>query len=303
MTTAFVLSGGAALGAVQVGMLQALEATGIRPDIVVGTSVGAINAAWIAGDPTCTRLDDLEALWVSIRRGQVFPSGPTGLFGLLGRRSGLVDQRQLRKLISRHVSYELLEDAGVPLHVVVTDVLTGRDVRLSRGPVIDAILASAAIPGVFAPVMIGGRAYMDGGVVNNAAISHAVAEGASTVYVLPTGWSCSLDRPPVGALGMALHGLAVLVQHRLADDVDHFRSIIDVRVVPPPCPIKVGPADFSHARELIDQGRASASAWLSDEGEVDVSLLRPHDHPMPTASSSPGTSRVRRSDATGAGPR
>lgn len=302
MTTAFVLSGGAALGAVQVGMLQALEAAGIRPDLVVGTSVGAINAAWIAGDPTGTHLDDLEALWVSIRRGQVFPSGPTGLFGLLGRRSGLVDQRQLRKLISRHITYELLEDAGVLLHVVVTDVLTGRDVRLSRGPVIDAILASAAIPGVFAPVMIDGRAYMDGGVVNNAAISHAVAEGANTVYVLPTGWSCSLDRPPVGALGMALHGLAVLVQHRLADDVDHFRSIIDVRVVPPPCPIKVGPADFSHARELIDQGRASATAWLSHQDEVDVRLLRPHDHPMPTASASPGSSPVRRPDATGAGP-
>lgn len=303
MTTAFVLSGGAALGAVQVGMLQALEAAGVRPDLVVGTSVGAINAAWIAGDPAGARLDDLEALWVSIRRWQVFPSGPTGLFGLLGRRSGLVDQRQLGRLISRHVTYDLLEDAGVPLHVVVTDVLTGRDVRLSRGPVIDAILASAAIPGVFAPVMIGGRAYMDGGVVNNAAISHAVAEGASTVYVLPTGWSCSLDRPPVGALGMALHGLAVLVQHRLADDVDHFRSIIDVRVVPPPCPIKVGPADFSHARELIDQGRASASAWLSHQGEVDTSLLRPHDHPMPTESLPRLPSRVRRSDAKGAGPR
>lgn len=83
MTTAFVLSGGAALGAVQVGMLQALETAGIRPDLVVGTSVGAINAAWIAGDPTDAHLDDLEALWVSIRRGQVFPSGPIGLFGLL----------------------------------------------------------------------------------------------------------------------------------------------------------------------------------------------------------------------------
>ncbi|MGD9796440.1 MAG: patatin-like phospholipase family protein [Acidimicrobiia bacterium] len=299
MTTAFVLSGGAALGAVQVGMLQALESAGIRPDLVVGTSVGAINAAWIAGDPSAAHLDDLEALWVSIRRGQVFPSGPTGLFSLLGRRSGLFDQRQLRKLVSGHVRYELLEDACVPVHVIVTDVLTGRDVRLSRGPVIDAILASAAIPGVFAPVMINGRAYMDGGVVNNAAISHAAAEGATTVYVLPTGWSCSLDRPPAGALGMALHGLAVLVQHRLADDVDHFRNIVDLRVVPPPCPIRVGPADFSHARELIDQGRASATAWLNHQAEVDVALLRPHEHPMPTASLSHGSTPARRSVAKG----
>ncbi|MGE0307995.1 MAG: patatin-like phospholipase family protein [Acidimicrobiia bacterium] len=281
MTTAFVLSGGAALGAVQVGMLQALEAAGVRPDLVVGTSVGAINAAWIAGSPPDGRLDDLEALWVSIRRGQVFPSGPSSLIGLVGRRSGLVDQGQLRKLVRRNITFDLIEHAAVPLHVVVTDVLTGRDVRLSSGPVIDALLASAAIPGVFAPVTISGRAYMDGGVVNNAAISHAVAEGASTVYVLPTGWSCSLPRPPAGALGMALHGLAVLVQHRLADDVDHFCSSHDVRVVPPPCPIRIGPSDFSHARELIDQGRATATAWLSRSDGLDVRLLRPHDHSMP----------------------
>lgn len=279
MSTAFVLSGGAALGAVQVGMLQALHAHGVRPNLLVGTSVGAINAAWVASDPTSDRLDQLASLWRSLRRGQVFPAGPAGLIGLLGRRSGLVDQRPLRGLLTRHIAFEDLEDATVALCVVVTDVLTGRDVRLSRGPAVDAVLASAAIPGVFAPIEIAGRAYMDGGVVNNAAISHAIALGADTIYVLPTGWSCALERPPNGALGMALHGLTVLVQHRLADDIEHYQTQADLRVVPPPCPIRVGPADFGHAGELIEAGRSSAAAWLGGEKGDAVRLLRDHDHP------------------------
>lgn len=287
MTTVFVLSGGAALGAVQVGMLQALEAAGVRADMIVGTSVGAINAAWIAESTTGYRLDELAALWLSLRRGQVFSPGTAGVFALLGRRSGMLDQRALRHLLTRHVGVDRLEDAAVPLHVIATDVLTGRDVRLSSGSAVDAILASAAIPGVFAPVVIDGRAYMDGGVVNNSAISHAVALGASTIYVVPTGWSCSLERLPVGPLGMALHGLTVLVQHRLADDVEHYRQTVDVRVVPPPCPIRVGPADFSHARELIDAGRASATTWLRGGGDVDLRHLRPHDHRMSVSAPPP----------------
>lgn len=93
MSTAFVLSGGAALGAVQVGMLQALRDHGVRADFVVGTSVGAVNAAWVAGDPNGDRLDELESLWRSLRRGHVFPVRPAALVGLFGHRSSLVDQR------------------------------------------------------------------------------------------------------------------------------------------------------------------------------------------------------------------
>lgn len=277
MSTAFVLSGGASLGAVQVGMLAALERAGIRPDHVIGTSVGAINAAWIAAEDDW-RIGRLETLWTSLRRSHVFPSRPISVFGLLGRRAGLVDPGPLSRLLQQHLPYERLEDAAVPLHVIVTDVLSGRDVRLSSGSAVTAVLASAAIPGVFAPVVIDGRAYMDGGVVNNAAVSHAVALGATTVYVLPTGFSCALERPPTSAIAMALHGLSVLVQHRLADDVEHFGGSVELHVVPPPCPITVGPADFSHARELIDAGAASTAAWLASGCHPDHRTLRAHDH-------------------------
>jgi NTE family protein len=108
--------------------------------------------------------------------------------------------------------------------VIATAVLSGRDVRITHGSVVNAVLASASIPGVFVPVVIDGRVFMDGGVVNSAAILHAVAAGASTVSVLPAGWSCSLDRVPATPFGMALHGLAVLVQHRLASGVGRLRA-------------------------------------------------------------------------------
>jgi len=280
MSTAFVLSGGAALGAVQVGMLQALHESGVRPDLVVGTSVGAVNAAWVAGDPGGVRLDELAMLWRSLRRGQVFPAGPAALAGLLGRRAGLIDQRPLRQFLTKHIPIDKIEDAELPLHIIATDVLSGNEVRLSAGSTVDAVMASAAIPGVFAPVEIGGRIYMDGGVVNNSAICHAVALGATMVYVLPTGASCSLERPPTNALGMALHGLALLVNRRLVDDVEHYRTRVDVRVVPPPCRIRVGPADFTHAGELIEAGRATAAIWLEDQRDVGIGILRPHSHVM-----------------------
>lgn len=280
MTTAFVLSGGAALGAVQVGMLQALHDRGVNADLVVGTSVGAVNAAWFAGDPGGVRLDELEMLWRSLRRGHVFPAGSTALAGLLGRRVGLIDQRPLRQFLTKHIPFGKIEDADLPLHIIATDVLSGSEVRLSAGPTVDAVLASAAIPGVFAPVEIGGRIYMDGGIVNNSAICHAVDLGATTVYVLPTRSSCSLERSPSNALGMALHGLALLVNRRLADDVEHYRTRVDVRVVPPPCRIRVGPADFTHAGELIEAGRATAATWLQDQRDVGTEILRPHNHTM-----------------------
>ena len=97
MTRAFVLSGGASLGAVQVGMLRALAERGIHPDLVVGASAGAINAAWVAGDPHLEDLDGLERIWLCLRTRDVFPAHPLrGLLGFLGRRQSLVSNQPLR---------------------------------------------------------------------------------------------------------------------------------------------------------------------------------------------------------------
>ncbi len=268
MTTAFVLSGGANLGAVQVGMLRALHEAGVHPDVLVGTSVGAINAAWLAGAGLDGGVDELAGIWTALRRHDVFPMRfGLGLAGFLGKRSSLVDARGIRTLIRAHVRFDRLEEAPTPLHVVVTDVLDGRDVALSAGAALDVITASAAIPGVFPPVVVDGHTYMDGGVVNNAPLSHAVDLGADTIYVLATGYSCALDEPPASALGMTLHAITLLINRRLSSDVDHYLGRADVRVIPPPCPIDVGPGDFSRAGELIDRSYAAAAAWLRTDAD------------------------------------
>jgi NTE family protein len=90
-------------------------------------------------------------------------------------------------MLRRHATAERLEETPIPLHVIATDVLTGEEVRLSEGPLVDAVMAGAAIPGVLPPVDWEGRLLVDGGVANNAPISHALDLGADRVYVLPTG--------------------------------------------------------------------------------------------------------------------
>jgi NTE family protein len=211
-TVAFVLSGGASLGAIQVGMLRALYERGIRPDLIVGTSAGALNGAYVASRPQASETaEGLARIWRELRRGQVFPISPlTGVLGFLGARDHLVPDSGLRRLIERHVECRTLEEMPIPLHVVAVDVVTGQELRLSRGPVQNAILASAAVPGVLQPVSWEDRALMDGGVANNTPISHAVELGAERIYVLPTGHACSLDEPPRGALAMALHAISLL---------------------------------------------------------------------------------------------
>src|SRR5690349_4381307 len=127
--TAFVLSGGASLGAIQVGMVRALADEGIRPDLIVGTSVGAVNGAFLAARG-CSRpaIDELAAVWLRIGRGRVFPIEPlTGLLGFVGARRNLVPALALRRLVARHATCDRLEDLRIPLHVVACDVLTGAE--------------------------------------------------------------------------------------------------------------------------------------------------------------------------------
>lgn len=281
MSTAFVLSGGANLGAAQVGMLAAVVESGVRPDLVIGTSVGALNGAWMAaGIP----LEDLGNVWRSLRRSSVFPLHPLrGLLGFAGRTDHLVGDSGLRSILRDNLRFDHLEDAPLPLHVVVTDVLTGAGVLLSSGWAEDAILASAAIPGVLPPVTIDGRIYMDGGVVNNSPISYAVEQGADTIWVFATGYSCALQEPPRSALAMALHATTLIVQQRLLLDLVRYAGEIDLRVVPPLCPVAVSPTDFSQAEDLITRSHTLAADWLgTSTGPVDLATMlsqavHPHD--------------------------
>jgi NTE family protein len=281
MTTAFVLSGGGSLGSIQVGMLLALAERGITPDLVVGTSVGAINAAWVAGRPGLDGASQLADVWRTVRREDVFPTRPlAGLLGFLGRTDHLVPADRLRALLRRHLNYERLEDAPIPVRVVTTEITTGIEIILVRGNAADAVAASAAIPGVFPAVMIEGHPLADGGVANNTPISHAVEVGASPIYVLPTGYACNLTKRPRSALGMAMQAINLLIQQRLIADVARYQDQVDLRVLPPLCPVTVSPIDFSQTAQLIERAHKTSAAWLEHPHyDTDqTALLAPHRH-------------------------
>ncbi|HEY3527810.1 MAG TPA: patatin-like phospholipase family protein [Nocardioides sp.] len=268
MTTAFVLSGGGSLGAIQVGMLQALADFHIQPDLLVGTSAGALNGAFIAGHgPDADGLDALGGVWARLRARTVFSLAPRQtLTALAGSSTGVCSDRGLRALLDQHLQYDALEDAPIPLVVVTTDLLTGREVALSTGDARRAVLASCAIPAVFPPVIHEDKVLVDGGLANNSAVSQAVLAGADTVYVLTSGYACALTHLPRTPWGVATHALTLLTHQRLAADVAFYADRVDLIVLPTPCPLHVSPIDFGRARELTRVGRDLARQWLTQEG-------------------------------------
>lgn len=269
VTTAYVLSGGGSLGSVQVGMLQALTAHGVEPDLLIGTSVGALNAAYLAGHGVSEQsLDHLARTWLRLRTRDVFPIEPIRLgLAAIGRVESLCSNGPLRRLIHSHLSFERLEDSPIPLHVVATELQSGKEVLLSEGDAVDAVLASAAIPAVFPSVEIDGRVLVDGGIADNAALSQAIDLGAERIYVLPTGYPCDLTKRPRTPLSTAVHALTLLIQQRLIIDVEHYHDKVDIRVMPPLCPLDVSSVDFAHTGHLIDSSRAATAGWLQSNDE------------------------------------
>ena len=268
MITAFVVSGGGSLGAVQVGMLQALAARGVEPDMLIGTSAGALNAGFVAGHgASAAVLENLAGIWARLGRRDVFPLLPARLgAAAVGRAASLCPNGALRRLVEQHITFHDLQDAAIPVHVVTTDVRSGQEVLLSAGDPTDAILASAAIPAVFPSVNIDGRDLIDGAVADNAAVSQAAALGADVIYVLPTGYACALDAAPSTPLSSALHALTLLIEQRLILEVAHFAERIDIRVLPPLCPLAVSATDFRHGALLVARARSATERWLDQGG-------------------------------------
>jgi NTE family protein len=280
MTTAFVLAGGGSIGAVQAGMLRELVSWGVAPDMVVGSSAGAINGAYFAAAPGLEAVQQLETIWRGLRRQQVFPITWRSTMGALARGSSLVDPRGLRRLLEAHLPYRELEQAAVPMHVVATDLLGGSLVRLSSGSVVDAVLASCAIPGAFPPVRIGERHLVDGAVASNTPIRVALELGATRLIVLPSGYACALDNPPRGAIAAGLHAITLLIAHQLVADLERCAAKAEIVTVPPLCPLAVSPYDFSRAAELIERAAVQTRRWLERGGLQKQRIpgaLRPHE--------------------------
>jgi NTE family protein len=263
--TAFVFAGGGSLGAIQVGMLHVLLEAGLRPDFVVGSSVGALNAAYFAGAPDVEGVSRLADIWLSLRRADIFPLTLSSALGLLRHPESIVDPSRLRHMIEANLSFAQLEDARIPLHVMATDQ-QGVGVRLSTGPAADAILASAAVPGIFPPVAIGGRQLMDGAIAANTPLRLAVELGATQIIVLPTGYACALEEPPKGVIAKALHALTLLIAWQLMHEIDVIPQGIQVHMAPALCPLEISPFDFSASRQLIQRAMQSTKKWIDAGG-------------------------------------
>ncbi|WP_414642353.1 patatin-like phospholipase family protein [Bradyrhizobium sp.] len=279
--TAFVFAGGGSLGAVQVGMMDSLARRGITADMVVGSSVGALNGAFYASDPTIAGVERLANIWRGLKRDDVFPLSWWTLLGFLWRRDFLITHDGIRKLINDHIPYRNLEEAKLPLHIVTTDIITGDSVVFSKGPAAEAIVASTAIPGAFSPVHYGDYYLADGAVSSNTPVRIAVQKGARRLIILPTGHACANEAPPVGALANALHALTLLIARQLVDELENLGPGIEYYVVPPLCPLVGSPYDFSRTAEHIERARQSTDDWLAKGGLKQSKIpheLRPHGH-------------------------
>jgi NTE family protein len=279
--TAFVFAGGGSLGAIQVGMMQALAIHGITADFVVGSSVGAMNCAFYAGTPTLEGTRQLARIWGSLRRRDVFPVSLSALFGFIWRRDFLISAGGIRKLVDDHLPFKNLEDAKMPIHIVATDMVSGSTVVLSEGSASDAIVATTAIPGVFAPLRYRNFFLADGAISNNTPIKVALDKGAERLIILPTGSACALHAPPMGAVASALHALTLLISRQLTTELEYLHPTVEYHVVPPLCPLEGSPYDFSRTDEHIDRAMRNTDRWIAggglDASEIPVAL-RPHRH-------------------------
>lgn len=262
--TAFVLAGGGTRGAAQVGMLRALTEWEIVPDAVYGSSVGAVNAAGFAGSPDVTGVETMASVWRRLRRDDVFPQGRIPApWRFFQTREAVHTNDGLRRVVEGSLAYEHIEDAPVHLEVVATSLTDGQVRWLSRGPVVEAVLASAALPALFPPVTIDGEALIDGGVVDNVPIGRAIDHGARRVFVLlcgPLHYTPTPYRRPVEAV---LTGLFIAVHARFARELQAVPPGVEVVVFTVDTQPVSRYDDFSATDALIEAGRRNADAVLA----------------------------------------
>lgn len=276
----FVLSGGAALGALQVGMLRAALERGLRPDLVVGTSVGALNGAVLTEDPDAA-VGRLAETWERIRRDDVFRWSPTAnLRVLAGRGAHLFSSAGLDRLIAGTLHHDDFGSRPVPLTVVATDALTGHAVLLREGPLRRALLASAAIPGLFPAVTIDGAPLVDGGLAANVPLRPALASGAGSVLVLDAAGFCHRSLPARTLVETMVFSSSILLRHQVTCDVADAASGVPVLYPPGPCLVGRSPMDFSGSAALIELGYAHTADFLEHVTVRGPGLYgHPHKHP------------------------
>lgn len=260
---AVVLSGGATRGAFQVGVIDVLARHGIVPDLLVGTSVGAVNAAYWAFHPREDVGSRLLDVWRDAGRARVLPARPLRIVGnLIGSR--LHERSGLARILERELPSptSTIESATLQLHIVACNLRTGAAVDFDRGPALPALLASAAVPGIFAPVVIEGDSYVDGGVVANCAIDVARRAGATDVIAVDlvgeSGWVLG------GGLGALQQAVNVSLANQTERELAAMQTTLRIALLRPRYDFALGFGDFSQTLVLYRQGQLTAELFLAE---------------------------------------
>jgi len=267
--TALVLSGGGTRGAVQVGMLQVLAEGGYVPDRIYGASVGAVNGAAFAGDPTVGGVEHLTEIWRGLRSEDVYPQKlGHGPWRFLQQRESMHPNSGLRKIIEDGITFDRLEDAEVRIEVVTTSIVDGRERWLTSGPAGEAVLASAAIPAIFPPVELDGDRLIDGAVVDNVPISRAIDAGCTRIVVLLCGSPDYTPMPTKRPVEAMLNALLISVHARFVREISRLPVGVEVVVCSAGATTSRDYTDFSETEALMAAGRAEALDVLVRHGVI-----------------------------------
>src|SRR6201996_3951282 len=269
MTTAFVLGGGGLLGAQEVGMLRALSEAGVRPNIVVGTSIGAVNGAFVAADPD-RAAERLADLWGGDSLGMVFSETVLARAVRLARSgTHLHAIEPLHRLLADKLPAEDFTDLKLPFQCVAASIENASARWFSAGRIIPAVMASCAVPGLLPPVEIDGAHYFDGGLVDSIPVGRAVALGASTVYVLQVGRIESPLPVPSRPWEVGLVAFEIARRHRFHEEMSAIPPNVQVHVLPsggqrlPPGMRQFRYRDRNQVNNSIDRSYAAAADYLA----------------------------------------
>lgn len=231
--SAFVLGGGGLLGAHEVGMLQGLADRDIRPDVIIGTSIGAVNGAFYAADPSPAGAERLATLWYELAPAEMNAlTALRGLTTLARSRTHLQAYGEVRQRLADILPVQRLEELSLPFQCVAASIERAAEHWFTDGPLPDVLLASCAVPGILPPVRIGEEHYIDGGIVNSIPVSRAVRLGARRIYVLQVGRLEQPLQPPRWPWEVGLVAFEVARRHRFAHDLSSLPENIELHVLP-----------------------------------------------------------------------
>jgi NTE family protein len=275
---AFAFSGGGPLGAIQVGAVKALFEYGVKPDLVVGTSVGALNATWIAFDPTPEGAAGLEKLWLGLTEPDLFPGGrfKASWARFLVKGNRVFDNTGIRRLVDTRLGSDVrFEDAQIPLGMVATELDHGDEALFTTGRIMERLLASTAMPGVFPPVEVEGKMYIDGGVVNNVPIAPAAAMGARTIYVTNSTSHQHQRRPLARPIDYMLHAFTLARSQRYVIEQAFFTEKVRLVLLPSGhLDFYVPFASMAFTKRLIAIGYEATAAFLSGRKEAEIKTIK-----------------------------